>query len=237
MTGWLRTAACGWKGTRNFPKKDGFKEISCVFVNVFKEVSYRCVLNFFQKGTPLFHGSGIFTSWFLLHFFGFWSSLNWVGFVNKPSPHTMRSSGRGCGALKFTSLAQKCWANFAVARHCDFLLFWWEEIWGIWWDVFFVFLNLRAFLLGWQFDGPTHILVVLELPEGAGFRFACPMISWNRWIKLRGYVDDKHTQKFLGDFDAAMLRNHLGNSWGPGEFLLTQKTIAKQLPKYQTPKV
>ena len=43
------------------PKRMGFKEISSVFVNGFKEISYRCALNFFQRGTPLIHGSGIFT--------------------------------------------------------------------------------------------------------------------------------------------------------------------------------
>ena len=40
------------------PKRMGFKEISSVFVNGFKETSYRCVLNCFQRGTPLIHGSG-----------------------------------------------------------------------------------------------------------------------------------------------------------------------------------
>ena len=43
------------------PKRMGFKEISRVFVNGFQEISYRCVLNCFQRGTPLIHGSGIFT--------------------------------------------------------------------------------------------------------------------------------------------------------------------------------
>ena len=70
--------------------------------------------------------------------------------------------------------------------------------------------------------------MVLELPEGAGFRFACPMISWNRWIKLRGYVDDKHTQKFLGDFDAS---KSLGKFLGTGGIFVDAKNNCQTIAK------